>query len=127
MVDQHNLKPYLKVHFIYLNLTVRRPSLFFNEIKNIFACLSSMYVLNTIFLWHFFSHTVLRKTWKWLPTPVLLSGKSLGWRSLVGCSPWGRTESDMTERLPFHFPQDPFLTLEWLHHIQQTAQKSKFF
>ena len=24
------------------------------------------------------------------------------WRSLVGCSPWGRWESDMTERL--HFP-----------------------
>ena len=24
-------------------------------------------------------------------------------RSLVGCSPWGRTESDMTERLHFHF------------------------
>ena len=28
--------------------------------------------------------------------------KSHGWRSLVGCSPWGRKESDMTERLPFH-------------------------
>ena len=32
-------------------------------------------------------------------TPVLLPGKSQGQRSLVGCSPWGRTESDMTERL----------------------------
>ena len=30
-------------------------------------------------------------------------GKSHGWRSLVGCSPWGREESDMTERLHFHF------------------------
>ena len=30
-------------------------------------------------------------------TPVLLPGKSHGWRSLVGCSPWGRDESDMTE------------------------------
>ena len=37
------------------------------------------------------------------PTPVLLPGKSHGWRSLVGCSPWGRTESDTTERLHFHF------------------------
>ena len=37
--------------------------------------------------------------WKrqWHPTPVLLPGKSHGWRSLVGCSPWGHTESDMTE------------------------------
>ena len=37
------------------------------------------------------------------PTPVLLPGKSHGRRSLVGCSPWGREESDMTERLHFHF------------------------
>ena len=40
---------------------------------------------------------------QWHPTPVLLPGKSHGWRSLVGCSPWGRKESDTTERLPFHF------------------------
>ena len=40
---------------------------------------------------------------KWQPTPVLLPGKSHGQRSLVGCSPWGREESDMTERLHFHF------------------------
>ena len=40
---------------------------------------------------------------QWHPTPVLLPGKSHGWRSLVGCSPWGRYESDMTERLHFHF------------------------
>ena len=40
---------------------------------------------------------------QWQPTPVLLPGKSHGWRSLVGCSPRGREESDMTERLHFHF------------------------
>ena len=40
---------------------------------------------------------------QWHPTPVLLPGKSHGWRSLVGCSPWGRYESDMTEQLHFHF------------------------
>ena len=33
---------------------------------------------------------------QWHPTPVLSPGKSHGWRSLVGCSPWGRYESDMT-------------------------------
>ena len=27
---------------------------------------------------------------QWHPTPVLLPGKSHGWRSLAGCSPWGR-------------------------------------
>ena len=37
------------------------------------------------------------------PTPVLLPGKSHGWRSLVGCSPWGREASDMTEWLHFQF------------------------
>ena len=31
--------------------------------------------------------------------PVLLPGKSHGQRSLVGYSPWGRKESDTTERL----------------------------
>ena len=40
---------------------------------------------------------------QWHPTPVLLPGKSHGWRSLVGCSPWGREESDMTVQLHFHF------------------------
>ena len=40
---------------------------------------------------------------QWHPTPVLLRGKSHGWRSLVGCSPWGRLESDTTERLHVHF------------------------
>ena len=39
---------------------------------------------------------------QWQPTPVLLPGKSHGQRSLVGCSPWGREESDTTERLHFH-------------------------
>ena len=40
---------------------------------------------------------------RWHPTPALLPGKSHGRRSLVGCSPWGREESDMAERLHFHF------------------------
>ena len=40
---------------------------------------------------------------QWHPTLVLLPGKSYGRRSLVGCSPWGREESDTTERLHFHF------------------------
>ena len=35
------------------------------------------------------------------PTPVLLPGKSHGWRSLVGYSPWCHKESDTTERLHF--------------------------
>ena len=34
---------------------------------------------------------------QWHPTPVFLHGESQGRGSLVGCSPWGRTESDTTE------------------------------
>ena len=33
---------------------------------------------------------------KWQPTPVFLPGKSHGWRSLAGYSPWGCKESDFT-------------------------------
>ena len=43
----------------------------------------------------------LNKSLKWQPTPVLLPGKSHGWRILVGYSPWGLRESDTAER--FHF------------------------
>ena len=46
---------------------------------------------------------VLAQRRQWHPTPVLLPGQSHGWRSLVGCSPWGRQESDTTERPHFHF------------------------
>ena len=38
-----------------------------------------------------------RRTWQ--PTPVFLPGESHGQRSLVGYSPWGHKELDMTERL----------------------------
>ena len=49
-------------------------------------------------------------------TPVLLPGKSHGWRSLVGCGPWGREESDTTERLHFYF----FTFTHWRRKWQPT-------
>ena len=56
----------------------------------------------------FYSHTPgSSRRRQWQSTPVLLPGGSHGRRSLVGCSPWGREESDMTERplslFTFHF------------------------
>ena len=50
-------------------------------------------------------HLPINTQWRrqWHPTPVLLPGKSHGWRKLIGCSPWGREEPDMTEQLHFHF------------------------
>ena len=52
-----------------------------------------------------FCTIVFLSPWRrqWHPTPVLLPGKSHGRRSPVGCSPWGRWELGMTERLHFHF------------------------
>ena len=55
---------------------------------------------------------------QWHPTPVLLPGKSHGWRSLVGCSPWGHEESDTTERLHFHFSL--FTFMHWRRKWQPT-------
>ena len=37
---------------------------------------------------------------KWKPTPVFLTGKFHRQRSMVGYSPWGCKESDMTEHTP---------------------------
>ena len=56
------------------------------------------------YMWIFFSKSAYYN-WRrcWHPTPVLLPGNSHGWRSPVGCSPWGREESDTPERLHFHF------------------------
>ena len=41
----------------------------------------------------------IRWSTKWQPTLVGLPGKSHGQRSLVGYSPWGRKESDLSYRL----------------------------
>ena len=50
------------------------------------------------------------RSFKWQSTPELLPGKSHGWRSLIGYSPWDHKESDMTEQLPFpYFPFCVFL------------------
>ena len=40
---------------------------------------------------------------RWHSIPVLLPGKPHVRRSLVGCSPWGRKESDTPKRLHCHF------------------------
>ena len=39
-------------------------------------------------------------------TPVFLTGKSHGKRRLVGDSPWGCKESDMTETLTFSLSKE---------------------
>ena len=55
-----------------------------------------MYV-TFLFLFVFTLATIYIQLLSWQPTPVFLPGESHGRRSLVGCCPWGRTESDTTE------------------------------
>ena len=55
--------------------------------------LSHLYMTTMVYS---FDYTYLWRR-QWHPTPILLPGKSHGWRNLVGCSPWGCEESDMTD------------------------------
>ena len=45
------------------------------------------------------AHIFSNYSFLWQPTLVFFLGKSHGQRSLVGYSPWGCKESDMTQRL----------------------------
>ena len=63
----------------------------------------------------------------WQPIPVLLPGKSRGWRSLIDYRPWGRKESDMTERLHSLTQRKlkvlrDFLLVQWLRFCANNAQ-----
>ena len=67
-------------------------------------CLTFIHIFHKYLLSIYFVHSsVAGRRTQWHPTPVLLPGKSHGRRSLLGCGPWGRWESDTTERLHFHF------------------------
>ena len=64
---------------------------------------------------------------KWLPPSVCLPGEFHEQRRMAGYSPWGRQESDMTERLPQRQhnilslsaqPETPWLDTEGVsHHV----------
>ena len=70
----------------------------YNEIMIQFTIIQNQWVV----IWLMGSSQKYRRR-QWHPALVLLPGKSHGRRSLVGCSIWGREESDMTEGLHFHF------------------------
>ena len=59
------------------------------------------------------------------PTPVLLPGESHGRRSLVGYSPRGHKESDMTEQLHFTSQDSrliPDIYLTWIYLLLKNNQ-----
>ena len=82
-----------KVNFLSWSFSNR------NGWKNIKHLYMSLYIQQLIL--YCIHHHLWRKQWH--PTPVLLPGKSHGWRSLVGCSPWGLEESDRLSYFPFTF------------------------
>ena len=53
--------------------------------------------------WQIDGETVESREGNGTPLQYSCLEKSHGWRSLVGYSPWGRTELDTTEQIPFHF------------------------
>ena len=90
----HNFVPCLCNSYTY---HIKFVSLYFL----VFIDIMNRLFLDTFSNWLFLVYKRWRRQWH--PTPVLLPGKSHGRRALVGCSPWGRKESDMTEQLYFHF------------------------
>ena len=69
--------------------------------KDIYWWRPTIRTFNTPFLFYLVSTSSQRRQWH--PTPALLPGKSHEWRSLEGCSPWGRWELDTTDNFTFTF------------------------
>ena len=69
--------------------------------KNDISWILYLFILYSIYPLYNVYKTFWRRWWH--PTLVLLPGISYGWRSLVGCSPWGHEESNTNEWLHFHF------------------------
>jgi len=80
-------------------------------------------IITAVLEWHLKRLPAMQETWvqslggkipwrrKWQPTPVLLPRESHGRRSLVGYSPRGHKESDMTEWLHFHLHKQYWILL----------------
>ena len=85
-----------------LNFEVKLPGFKFHLLISSWSYASYWISLSrNIFIYVQSSSCMWRRQWH--PTPVLLPGKSHGWRSLVGCSLWGRWELGTTGWLHFHF------------------------
>ena len=63
---------------------------------------------------------------KWQPAPVFLPGKFHGQRGLVGYSPWGHKELDMTERPSTHTLVLSIWPEDWGWSVQQKRCRPDF-
>ena len=71
-------------------------------------------------VWSLIGKLLYRREWQ--SAPVFLPGESHGQRSLVGYSPWGRTETDTTER-PTHFDSNK-IVYTYLYSLLNVSFKS---
>ena len=84
---EHFLMPYTKINSKWIkNLNVRPETIKVFE-ENIGRTLDD---INQSKILYYSPSRIREQRRQQQPTPVLLPGKSHGWRSLVGCSPWGR-------------------------------------
>ena len=120
----------LKSHVWYENYMMNVSIIYSNISWNI--VLSNIWevvglYLEKIMSLHLYRSSILVWRRQWHPTPVLLPGKSHGWRSLVGCSPWVLARlSDLTFAVHFHALEKEMAThssiLTW--RISGTGERS---
>ena len=96
-----NLINYLLWCFLLVKLSIYYwPFEFLRHEFKTFACFS-YWLFKIILTWVL---EVIYACWlQWHPTPVLLPGKSHGWRSLVGCSPWVEKSQTWLSNFTFTF------------------------
>ena len=66
-------------------------------------------------MWNKESNYIWKNVRHNIPPPAFLPGEFHGWRSLVGCGPWGRKESDTTEQV-MHTHTHDIILKDWDWH-----------
>ena len=102
-MSKTNIACHVKWYEIQVSLSIRK-TLLEHEKNLLWYVIQVSFSINKSLLEHeknlffilFICILLLLQRRQWHPTPVLLPGKSHGQRSLVGCSPWGGKESDVT-------------------------------
>ena len=100
LIQHHSSKALILQHSAFFIVQLSHPYMTTGKTKALTRWIFVDKVMSVLF--NMLSRLVIRRR-QWQPIPVLLPGKSHGQRSLVACSPWGREESDTTERLHFDF------------------------